>query len=229
MRVRKAATAAALSACLATGLVTTVATTGAQAAAKKACVNKKSGELRILLKASKKCKKGWSKISFDEAGPTGATGATGPVSVVTVKDATGAAIGQSLYSISNWLQGEALVFTGEGAYTFNLASGQVVDSDNTVLYTEATCAPANAVTSVGVTADYLAALNSFGRIVDRANTGPARAFKGTTSVRATNPGESFWSLAADGTCQAAGWSPDTIAGLQVVTAPADRPGPLSIS
>lgn len=229
MRVKKAATAAVLSACLATGLMTTVATSSAQAAGRKACVNKKSGELRILLKASKKCKKGWTKISFDDAGPTGATGPAGTVSVVTVKDARGAAVGQSLFSIEDWLQGQALVYTGEGAYWFNLSDGRVEDSDDSVYYTEATCSPANAVTSVGNTADYLAALNSFGRIVDRANTGPARAFKGTASVRATNPGESFWYLASNETCQTLGWAPDTIAVLQAVAAPGDRPGPLSFS
>lgn len=227
MTAKRAATAAVLSACLASGLVAVTAP-GAQAATRKACVNKKSGELRILLKASKKCKKGWSKISFNNAGVTGASGPAGAVSVVSVRDATGAVVGQSLYSTDAWLLGTALVFTNDGAYAFNLTSGQVEESGGGVIYADAACTAGAGVTSVYDTPDYLAALTSFGRIVDRAGTGAARAYKPTATVRATNPTESFWYLTDAGTCQPS-WRPSTIAALQPVDAPADRPGPLNIS
>lgn len=52
-----------------------------QAAAKTvtACVSKKSGATKVLLgsKAKKKCAKGWSKMTWNVAGPAGANGASG--------------------------------------------------------------------------------------------------------------------------------------------------------
>ncbi|MEI2786155.1 MAG: hypothetical protein V9E82_10720 [Candidatus Nanopelagicales bacterium] len=122
---------------------------------------------------------------------------------MSVKDATGAVIGQSLNSVSTWLSGSALVYTDGGAYTYNLGSGKVVSEDwDSVAYLDGSCSPTNAAVPVYNTARYLAALTSFGRMVDRPNTDlPTRAFKGTTTVRAVLPGETFWFHDAPGRAQ----------------------------
>ena len=69
---------------LSTGAATTIAATaliampiGAQAATSyKACANKKTGEMRLVLKG-KKCKKGEKKLKWNSKGPTGAPGPQG--------------------------------------------------------------------------------------------------------------------------------------------------------
>lgn len=232
MSVQKILAVTTVSALTATGLITASAA-AAPASPTAGCVNKQTNELRVLLKASKKCKKGWQKITFNQPGPPGApgsAGAAGPVSVVSVKDATGAVIGQSLNSIGTWLSGSALVYTEGGAYSYNLGTGKVVSDDwESVAYLDASCSPTNAAAPVYNTRRYLAALTSFGRMVDRPNTDlPTRAFRGTTTVRAVVPGESFWYREATGACtQYTPWN-DTIAMLTPVAAPADRPGPLSL-
>ena len=231
MSVKKILAATTVSAALAAGLVTTTAV-AAPNQSTAGCVNKKTNELRVLVKSNKKCKKGWQKITFNQPGPAGApgaAGAAGPVSVVSVKDAIGTVIGQSLNSVSTWLSGSALVLTDGGAYTYNLGSGKLVSEDwVSVAYLDGSCSPTNAALPVYNTARYLAALTSFGRIVDRPTTDmPARAFKGTATVRAVLPGETFWFHETTGACTAYSMWNDTIAMLSPVAAPPDRPGPLS--
>lgn len=231
MSTRKRAIAAALmSACVGTSLVA-VAAPAAQAAPRKACVNKKSGELRILLKSGKKCKKGWTKVSWNQTGatgPAGSSGGAGPVAVVQVKDASGAAIGHSLLDVYTGIAPAILVYTEGGAYTYSLATGKVKSSGG-VYYTDAVCSPSTAVTSIWSTPEYLAALNSFARVVDRPNDlVPARAFKGTSVVRAVTPTDQFWRLDSTNACVPIWTGMDTLAVLSQVATPADRPGPLSI-
>lgn len=227
MSVKKAASAAIMAACLSAGL-TTVAAPAAQAAPVKACVKKKTGELRVLLKSKKKCKKGWKKVSWNEAGDPGAAGPQGPVVVRNVKDATGAVIGYTLLSAYSGLSGGVLVYSEGGAYWYSASDGKVEDSGS-VYYTDAACSAA--VTPVYHTPHYLAALNSFGRVVDRPNSAaPTRAYKGTSTVLAAGEDQQFWYLEEhNATCKSTGmgWL-STYAVLEAVPAPADRPGPLSI-
>jgi len=231
MSVKKILAATTTAVLVAPGLLTTTAV-AAPKSPTAGCVSKKTNELRVLLKSSKKCKKGWQKITFNQPGPTGApgsAGAAGPVSVVSVRDATGVVIGQSLSTVSTWLSGNALVYTDGGAYTYNLGTGKVVSEDwETVAYLDAACSPTNAATPVYNTPRYLAALTSFGRMIDRPNTDlPTRPYKGTTTVRAVVPGESFWFRDSTGSCVGYSLWADTIGMLTPVAAPADRPGPLS--
>lgn len=231
MTTRNAATAAVLSACLAGGLVATAAP-AAQAATRTACVNKKSGELRIQLKSSKKCKKGWKKISFDQAGIPGAAGpagTAGPVHVTTVKDASGAVVGQSL---STWgdLTGSVLMPFEGGLYWYTLGSGKLDSTWDSVLYTDAACSPTAAAIGVYSTTSYVASLSSASRIVERHSPSlAARVYVPTSTVRAVLPGEKFWVLDGTGTCTTSwGWAPN-VAILTQVTSPPDFAGPLSVS
>lgn len=97
---------------MSTGAITTIAAasliavpTGAHAAtAYKACANKKTGEMRLVLKG-KKCKKGEKKLKWNTSGPPGATGpqgqqgpqgaagVTGPPGAFDAFDQTGKRIG----------------------------------------------------------------------------------------------------------------------------------------
>ncbi len=232
MSKRKAAMAALLSACIAGGLVATAAP-AAQAAPRTACVNKKSGELRIQLK-SKKCKKGWKKIAFDQPGAPGAAGpagTAGPVHVTTVKDAAGTVVGQSL---SAWgdLTGSVLMPFEGGLYWYTVGSGKVdpIWWYGTVIYSDAACSPTAAALSVYSTTSYVQSLSSGSRIVERPSmTLPARAYLPTSTVRAVLPGEKFWYRNGTGTCEEWwGWSPN-VAILTAVNTPPDYVGPLSIS
>ncbi len=238
MSVTRILAATTVMACMTTGLLTTTAA-AAQIQTQKqttaGCVHKKTNELRVLLKPAKKCKKGWQKITFNQpgsAGAPGAAGVSGPVSVVSVKDATGAVIGQSFNGVSTWLSGSALVYANGAAYDYNLGSGKVVsESWDSVMYLDGSCSPSNAAVGIYNTGVYLASLTSFARIVDRPNSDlPTRAFKGTTTVRAILPSETFWYLDGTGVCQGpfTSWS-ETLAMLTPVAAPPDHPGPLSFS
>ncbi len=67
-----------------------------QAKTVKACVKKKTGEVRILT-GKKKCKKGWKKTSWNQKGKTGPQGNQGPQGPnLVVKDGTGKVLGKFL-------------------------------------------------------------------------------------------------------------------------------------
>lgn len=75
MHLRQILSAGAATAITATTLI--AIPTGAQAATSyKACANKKTGEMRLVVKG-KKCKKGEKKLKWNTKGPTGATGPQG--------------------------------------------------------------------------------------------------------------------------------------------------------
>ena len=40
-------------------------------------MKKSTGDVRVLLGKKKKCKKGWKKVSWTKAGPTGKSGVSG--------------------------------------------------------------------------------------------------------------------------------------------------------
>jgi hypothetical protein len=229
--MRKTATAAVLSACVTSSLVA-VAMPAAQAATRQACVNKKSGELRILLKSSKKCKKGWKKIAFDQTGavgPAGPAGPAGPVHVKNVKDATGAVVGQSL-DVWDSLNGSVLMPFDGGLYWYTLGTGKVESTWDAVYYTDAACSATAAVTSVGSTTMYVEGLSPASRVVSRPSSSVApRAFLPTSTVRAVLPGEQFWYLDGAGACTATWPWYSNVAALTPVSTPPDYTGPLSIS
>ncbi len=86
----------ALKRILSTGAATTIAATAliavppAQAASYKACANKQTGEMRLVLKG-KKCKKGEKKLKWNSTGPTGPAGAPGPQGLPGAQGPQGAA------------------------------------------------------------------------------------------------------------------------------------------
>lgn len=70
--------------------VVAIPTGGATAASTyKACANKKTGEMRLVVKG-KKCKKNEKKLKWNVKGPAGGTGATGPQGPVGERGPAGA-------------------------------------------------------------------------------------------------------------------------------------------
>lgn len=63
---------------VASGLVGLSAGTATAATTYKACANKKTGAMRLVVKG-KKCKKNEKKLKWNVTGPPGANGATGPI------------------------------------------------------------------------------------------------------------------------------------------------------
>jgi hypothetical protein len=74
MHLRQIPSAGAATTIAATAII--AIPTAAQAASYKACANKQTGEMRLVLKG-KKCKKGEKKLKWNTKGPTGATGPQG--------------------------------------------------------------------------------------------------------------------------------------------------------
>jgi hypothetical protein len=70
--------------------IVAIPTGGASAASTyKACANKKTGEMRLVVKG-KKCKKNEKKLKWNVKGPAGGTGATGPQGPAGVRGPAGA-------------------------------------------------------------------------------------------------------------------------------------------
>lgn len=110
----------------ATGIIA-IPTGGASAATKyKACANKKTGEMRLVVKG-KKCKKNEKKLKWNVKGPAGGTGATGPEGPAGARGPAGAfnALDQTGTVIGTFL----------GLYSFyplvRLPSGAVLAYSNT--------------------------------------------------------------------------------------------------
>jgi hypothetical protein len=125
---------------MSTGAVTTIAATAllagpttAQAATSyKACANKQTGQMRLVLKG-KKCKKGERKLKWNTAGPPGATGpqgqtgpqgaagVTGPPGAFDAFDQTGKRIGplaglfNGLYPMVRMPRGSILIWLNNPA------------------------------------------------------------------------------------------------------------------
>src|SRR6478735_3290281 len=95
-----------LLAVLAVACAVLVSASAADAATLTACVNKKTGEMRLRTgkAAKKKCPKGWRKVRWNTKGAAGKQGTPGvngtngtngaPGPNISVKDATGAVVGQ---------------------------------------------------------------------------------------------------------------------------------------
>lgn len=223
---------------------------GAQAAmavpaakAYKACVKKKTGEMRILLtkKAKKqKCAKGWRKISWSGNPPTGAPGAPGAggapgdrgvLGALEAYDSTGARIGSlvgGLSFMSAYPFYEIMTDNGQYIYT---GSGFVIPN-LTPYYLNNTCTgTAHYRASDSELSEVLALVGTTARMVARSSDttlGPISAFS-VTNRWAPVVAASAWRVSSAGVCTDATPLTTNLVELNPVTpAPTDRPGPISL-
>ena len=203
------------------------------AAAKKytACVKKSSGEMRLLLGKSKKCKKGWKKTTWTKAGPTGSKGPGGPGGAANsfgyVVDAKGVVVGQALGSFS--LPIPVFMVSIDGGQYVYYPNGWLV-GPTSVYYDNAACTGTPfTVASDALERDWI--LQDTGlRAVQRTlepTLGPASAFKpdGTASSVLNL---SRWWLNQSGVCTADMSFTGYRLPLTSVPAPPDHPGPLRL-
>ncbi|HPE11224.1 MAG: hypothetical protein H6524_04015 [Actinobacteria bacterium] len=229
--------AAATSAVLAGSAMVVVTPPVAAKTTYKACVKKSTGDVRVLLgkKKKKKCKKGWKKVSWTKAGPTGKSGspgspgATGPrTSMGTVIDGNGAVVGESLSTLPVSIT--AFIVRIDGGIFFYYPNGTLLPTD-TVYFKDAACAgTAYARASSPNERDLLLASPSYRTVyrVGSPTLGPATAYRfDSTSESVTNV--QFYSRGSDGVCAASGgvYTGYTVP-LVPVTAPPDHPGPLKV-
>ncbi|MEZ5184900.1 MAG: hypothetical protein R2720_04070 [Candidatus Nanopelagicales bacterium] len=200
----------------------------------KACVKKSTGEMRLLLGKKKKCKKGWKKLTWTKAGPTGKAGLPGVngqngqrATLGTVVDATGTQVGEAM---GTWSLGFTMIVVRiDGGDFYYLDSG-ILMPNISIYFSDATCSGAAFVRTNQ--ADQVAGMVSSptARVVYRKTTpnlGPSSAYRfAGTSQAVTNA--VHYSLGSDGTCTLlAAFTGFTVA-LTPVVAPPDRPGPLRI-
>ena len=210
-----------------------LAVTQPASAAKKytGCVNKSTGEMRILLGKPKKCQKGWKKVTWTKAAPKGDKGAAGKSgqsnSFGAVLDANGATVGRLLgfFPIGFPL---FIIQVDGGVYSYT-ANGWLIPS-SAVYYDNAACTGQPFVTATSVTArDAMVADPSF-RVVYRRvvpTLGAATAYK-SAGTSSSVLGLTRWSLEADGTCAVQPPYTGFRIPLTPITAPPDHPGPLQI-
>jgi hypothetical protein len=198
-----------------------------------ACVKKSTGEVRLLLGKSKKCKKGWKKTKWTKSGPQGAKGPDGPTgsanSLGTVVDGTGAVVGQSMGSPGFPYLYFSVLIDG-GAYTYS-PNGWLIPVTAPPYYDNASCTGTPFVAAADTEELGLVRSDSTLRVVYRPSTpalGAASAYRLSGEVTSVL-NASQWYLNDSGTCTAGG-APFTGYRLPLtsVPAPPDRPGPLKV-
>lgn len=202
----------------------------AQAKTVKACVNKKTGEIRI----GKKCKEGWKKVTWSTKGATGPQGATGPTGAagpnLVVKDATGKTLGQylGLYPTPFSLM---FVQVEGGAYLY-LPNGQVYTFNQSPRWKESDCSGTAFIQSDSpqTTALMVGSAGGPSRVVYRkvnGGLGPVRAWKYTSTTSSINQLNYYLNQAGGCVAELAVYNGE-IVNLEPVTAPSDVPGPLTV-
>jgi hypothetical protein len=215
----------------------------AGAATITACVKKKTGDVRIRsgAAAKKKCPKGWKRVRWNTTGPAGAqglpgangtngaTGAPGPN--ITVKDASGAVVGQLLGVLPEG--GTFYSILRDGGIYLYAGSGQVYPLGSPNWKTSDCTGTAYLRVSPGFTTpNFVAFVGGPFRMVFRATStatfGPTSAWKGAGSSEAVVATQ-LYRLNNTGTCVTDGplYTGD-LAVLTSVTAPPDFVGPLTI-
>lgn len=105
---------------------------------KVACVKKKTGKMR-LVKAKRKCPKGWKRIEWNKKGQTGQEGDRGPdASLGTVVDGNGATVGEltGLSEYTRWAVSYTVAIGG-GLYAYDL-NGRLLANEG-VAYKRTDC------------------------------------------------------------------------------------------
>ena len=225
------------------GLVAVTPASPAGAALVKACVKKKTGEMRFLTGTKQtKCKKGWKKITWNQKGPQGSpgsqgpqgsTGATGPKMVV--KDGAGNVAGPlaALFPLGGTFLS---ILVDGGVYQYE-PGGKVIPNYSPV-YKEVDCS-GTPFKDVGTVRDrdiFLSAAGSSARFVYRP-TEPTFGAVSSFALTATwedhalpAPALTLYARDDTGACVA---SPGAFNGyliklLREATPPADLAGPLTL-
>lgn len=179
-----------------------------------ACVNRKSGATKVLLgaKAKKKCAKGWTKMTWNVAGPAGkngangANGAPGAAGVngtngangsVSVRDSTGKRIGGfgGYFGLGLSLALIQVIADDGGVYTYLDSTGQLLPlatmgGGGSPLFKDAACAGPAYIPAAGASLFGVSGLaGGSARFAYRPVTGssltdlgPTRAWKLTTTL-----------------------------------------------
>lgn len=230
--MKKTIAVAALTAMVAS---TAVLSSGPASAAKKytACVKKSTGEVRLLVGGTKKCKKGWKKTTWKKAGPRGAKGPDGAAgaanSLGTVVDGNGQVVGQALGMLSMGVTLFQVRIDG-GVYEY-AGNGWLIPKEPEAYYDNATCAGDPFATANDSMALSLIQNDPSLRIVYRAmepTMQPASAWRvqgSPTAVINVNR----WGRDYTGACVAATPLTGYRIPLTPVTPPPDHPGPLRIA
>ncbi|HNE89093.1 MAG TPA: hypothetical protein PKL68_02640 [Actinomycetota bacterium] len=216
-----------------TGALLGGAAVPAQAKTVKACVKKKSGEVRILT-GKKTCKKGWKKVSWNQkgkTGPQGNPGAQGPNLVV--KDGTGKVLGKFLGVLPQGITIISVEIDG-GSYLY-LPSGALYPgfSSSSPSFKNNTCTGPAYVSSSSASSTQFLTGSAGGptRFVYRPTTpvfGAPFAWQLTTTTEAV-VNQPLWQLDSAGACVVDEASfTGTLVTMASVTAPQDVPGPLTI-
>ncbi len=240
--IRRTTAVCAALATAASGLLIASANPASAASTYYACVKKSSGETKMV-KKNKKCKKGWKKVTWSATGPTGATGPVGPAGAMgpalTVKDATGAAVGPLMGAWTGLTPGFSVLIDG-GVWSYEMSG--LLENDGSPDFTDPACTAAVVYINTGDPAESQQAAaqyapNTIGRRVYRPYPSvPARAWRVTGPNSLVTAGQQRFRIEdSTGNCVleetfdefdvADG---DILVGLGAVTPPATRPGPLSV-
>lgn len=216
----------------------------AGAATITACVNKKTGDLKIRhgKAAKRKCPKGWSKLRWNATGPQGLPGVAGAPGTngqqgpagpaFNVKDATGAVVGQFMGTIPEGVPLYTVLRDG-GLYIY-LGSGQLLPITN-IDYKTNDCSGTAYMQGSNQFAPSIFALLVSGpfRAVFRTSSGgtfgPASVFTGHGTTENVSSVQLYEHNSSTGICQTDG-APVTgyLAPLDPIAAPPDFTGPLTI-
>jgi hypothetical protein len=133
MRFIRAAAAALGLAVVATGAVAVPVSAAADPNVVYACVKKSNGDVKIVTE-TKKCKKGWVKISWNVTGPQGPAGPQGPVGPSrNLVDSKGTVVGTIMAA---WAGGYFSVQNAGGLYGVN--ENAVLDTES-IFYLDSKC------------------------------------------------------------------------------------------
>ena len=212
-----------------------------------ACVNKKTGEMRLRQgkAAKKKCPKGWKKVRWNVQGPAGKQGNPGsngtngangqPGPIINVKDATGAVVGQLVGILP---EGGAFYFVlRDGGLWMYLNDGHLYGFSSSPKFKTNDCtgtAYLSTTSSQFTPATFAALVGGTFRVVFRTLNagvfGTSTAWKGTATTETIASSTSLYEFDnATGTCQLDTSSfTGTLVALEQVTAPPDFTGPLGI-
>lgn len=213
------------------GLGLAGAPSASSAATYKACVKKKTGEMRMT---SKKCKKGWKRITWTKSGPTGDKGPAGGTgkanSLGTLVDATGADVGTLLGAVN---MGPTMFTVDiDGGVYFYYPNGWLLPTVG-LYFTDSACTGPAFVTATSVEGrDEIT--QSYGlRPVYRTTAG---GVLGTPEVYKPAGGylsvfnQARWRKNDAGACEAepAPFTGYLVTMERITGGPTDRPGPLAI-
>jgi hypothetical protein len=212
-----------------------------------ACVNKKTGEMRLRQgkAAKKKCPKGWKKVRWSVQGPAGKQGTPGvngtngangqPGPIINVKDATGAVVGQM---VSIFPEGGAIYFVlrDGGLWTY-LGDGHLYGFGSSPTFKTNDCTGTAYLSSSSsqFKPETLAALvggpfRVVFRTLNAGDFGTAMAWKGTATTEKITSAISTYELNdTTGACELDSSSfTGILVALEQTTAPPDFVGPLAI-